>query len=115
MNHFVLGASIPFMIGVVFYALRGFRARYSFLIALPLTMSAVGLWAVIPDIPRFLGMQTLYYRLSHDPRCNIFLWHYSIDAIERESVLPSVFFIVLLIALLAIAVRELTLTEREKL
>lgn len=115
MNHFVLGASIPFLIGLVFYALRGFRANFSFLITLPLTMSAVGLWAVIPDIPRFLGMQTLYHRLSRDPRCNIFLWHYSIDAIEKESLLPSVFFIVLLMALLAIAMRELILTEREKL
>ena len=115
MNHFVLGASIPFVIGLVFYARRKFRATISFLIYLPLAMGAFGLWAVIPDIPRVFGMQELYHKLSHDPRCNVFLWHYSIDTVENESWLPSVIFIVFLVSLLVIALRELSLTEREKL
>jgi len=113
MNHLLLGAAIPFAIGVLIYALRRFRASFWMLILIPSAMAVSMLWAVAPDVPRLLGYHSLYDRLSRDPRCNIFYWHYRIDLTETESAWYAVGFVLLFVAVILAAWRELYLAERE--
>lgn len=93
MNHVLLGATIPFVIGVVIYVLRRGRAGVPLLILVPLAMAFMAIWAVAPDIPRMLGHQGLYLRLTRDPSMDIFLWHHTLDQLENSprwySVLES--------------------------
>lgn len=112
MNHVLLGASIPFLVAAVIYALRGFRAGLPSLILTPLIMAAFGLWAVAPDLPRMLGLHDLYMRLYLDPRMNIFLRHYAIDQVETDSPWYAVGIALLAAGLLAAALRELRLRDR---
>ena len=112
MNHVVLGALVPFLVGVVLYAVRGFRATLKTLIIVPVLMGLGGIWAVAPDLPRLFRCHDLYMRLSNDPRCNIFLWHYAIDQVETDSQWFTVAFILMLAALLFAAWREVSLGEK---
>jgi hypothetical protein len=80
MNQLLLGAAIPFALGLLVYAVRGFRATLAMLIGIPAAMACGAVWAVIPDVPRLAGRQELYRQLAADPRCDLFLWHYTIDA-----------------------------------
>lgn len=115
MNHLLLGASIPFAIGVLVYSLRRFRAGLGMLIALPFLMAATAFWAGAPDLPRILGWLDLYYRLDADPRMNIFLWHHSLDAFESGSMVwPAVGLAAILACLLWAAWRELDRAEKER-
>jgi hypothetical protein len=107
MNHFLYGASIPFVIGVLLYLLRKRRAPLSLLILIPLAMAFAGTWAVVPDIPRMLGYQDLYSRLAADPGINIFLWHYTLDQIETESSWYAVGIALEAATLMGMALREL--------
>jgi hypothetical protein len=111
MHQFLLGASFPFVIGLIVYGLRRCRAGPAWLIIVPLLSVLCGVWAIIPDIPRLLGWSSLYVRLAQDPRINIFFWHYTIDLIERDWSGYRVGFVVLLAAFLAIAWRELARRE----
>jgi hypothetical protein len=112
MNQFLLGASLPYLVGVVLY-LRHRRASLRLLTILPIAMAAGALWAVAPDIPRALGMHGLYGRLAADPRTNIFLFHYSIDRMESDSILYTAGFVIMVLSVVAAAWRELYLRERE--
>lgn len=122
MNHALYGASIPFAIALVIYALRRGRASLTFLVLTPLAMAAMAFWASAPDLPRAIGMQDLYLRLSMDPRIDIFLWHYSIDQLETSTAWYSVFeteshwfviaFALEAAALMAAALRELFREDR---
>jgi len=112
MNQIILGALIPFMIGVLVYALRRRRASLAFLILLPLCMALGAIWAVVPDIPRLLGNTELYLRLAHDPRCDIFFWHYTIDQVEWDNVPYHWFFIAMCLTLMGMAWREVFLREK---
>lgn len=107
MNHVMLGASIPFLIGILIYLAKGTRASLAMLVILPLAMAFMALWASAPDIPRMLGFQELYLRLSFDPRINLFLWHYTIDQIETESSWYAVGIAVEAATLMGMALREL--------
>ncbi len=64
MNQLLLGASLPFVVGLIAYALRGFRATLRMLVIWPACMALSALWAVIPDLPRLLGMKDQYLRLN---------------------------------------------------
>ncbi len=112
MNHVMIGAGIPFLLALPFLYWRRGRLPLSVLIALPLAMIACAVWAVVPDIPRITGHGDLYLRLMHDPRMNIFFWHYRIDQIETESSLYNVGVAALLAALLAVAWNELRISEK---
>ena len=114
MNHLLLGAAIPFTAAAIVYALRGFRAGWRLLVITPVLMTAFGLWAAAPDIPRLLRLHNLYLRLYADPRCNVFLWHYAIDQVETDSSWPAVGLALLAAGLLAAALRELALAERAR-
>jgi len=117
MNHFLWGASIPFLVGAILYALRRGRASLLLLILMPLTMVFMGTWAVAPDIPRMLGFHAFYNQLAQDPRINLFLWHYSIDQLEtspawyafleRESSWFAAGIVFEATALMGVALREL--------
>lgn len=85
MNQLLLGASIPFLAAGVLYALRRGRASLALLCLTPCAMAATAVWAVVPDLPRLIGMHGLYHRLANDPRMDVFLWHHTIDAIEFDS------------------------------
>ena len=113
MNQLLLGASIPFLVAMGVYAAQGFRAGMRWLILTPLGMALGMLYAVVPDLPRLFGMTELYLNLDRDPRMNIFLWHHTIDRLEQPSPIYAVGLVLLLVLLLAAALRELYCTERE--
>ena len=112
MNQLLIGAAVPLSIGLAIYIFKRGRASVRFLIILPIAMSLSMLWAVVPDLPRLFGMTALYHRLSFDPRCDIFYWHYSIDQIENDSSIYLLGFAVVLALLLGMAWRELYLREK---
>mgnify|MGYP001385276732 CR=1 FL=1 len=114
MNHIFLGSMIPFLVSAVIYFKRQHRASIPMLIITPLTMLLFSIWAVAPDIPRLLGMSDLYYRLSTDPRCNVFFWHYSIDMVETDSNIWAAGVLGLCVLLMWTAWRELSISERQK-
>lgn len=111
MNQLLLGASFPFAAALIYYACRGGRASFTMLTVTPAVILLSMLWAIIPDIPRLLGLRDLYYRLALDPRCNIFYWHYSIDLVEADSPLYSLGFAAIAACLLAAAWREIKFRE----
>jgi len=113
MNQLVLGASLPLAIGVLIYAVRGFRAGLVLLIALPACMACSMLWAVAPDLPRVLGRADLYRQLAQDPRTDLFFWHYTIDQYETDATWYAVPFVALFLILLLMAWRELRRAEGE--
>jgi hypothetical protein len=113
MNQILLGASLPFLVGAIIYAFRRFRATFGMLILVPLVMLLSAVWAIVPDIPRALGMQDLYIRMAQDPRCDIFFWHYTIDLRESDSRWYAVGFIVMVALVMFAAWRELRFRERE--
>ena len=114
MNQAFLGASIPFAIGAVIYLVRRCRISLRGLVMLPVCMLLSVTWAIAPDIPRLLGMTLLYNRLTHDPRCDIFLWHYTIDRMESDSSLFLPVLVLLGACLLAAAWREIHLAEENR-
>jgi hypothetical protein len=111
MNQIILGALIPFIIGMLVYAVRR-RASPAFLILLPLFMALGAIWAIVPDIPRMLGNTQLYLKMARDPHCDIFFWHYTIDRVEWDNVPYHWFFLVMCLALMGIAWREVFLREK---
>jgi hypothetical protein len=111
MNQIVLGAAIPFVIGALTYCLRRFRATFGMLVAFPVLMCLGALWAIAPDLPRFFGFLQLYHKLSIDPRCDIFFWHYSIDKVETDFILFPVLMFLMLAAVTFAAWRELKISE----
>lgn len=111
MNHALIGAGIPFLLAALLYALRRGRAGLPMLILTPLTMAGCALWAVVPDLPRLVGMHDLYLRLSLDPRMNIFFWHYHLDQVETDSSWTSAGILLMAVALIAAAWRQLRREE----
>lgn len=111
MNQIVLGAAVPFAVAIFIYLARGARVGLFFLVATPLTMAFGAVWAVVPDIPRLLGNQKLYFQLMRDPRTDIFLFHFTIDQMENDSAWWGLGFLIMALALLAIGIQ--TLKRRE--
>jgi hypothetical protein len=111
MNQLLVGAAFPFLIGAIIYVARRFRATFRMLVLVPVLMMLGMLWAVAPDLPRLFGFGRLYMRLSFDPRCDIFFWHYSIDQLETDSIGYSVGMVLMLGLVLFAAWRELHLAE----
>ena len=95
LNQLLIGASFPFAVALLLYIVRRGRASWAMLIWFPVLTVASAVWAIVPDIPRFLGMSNLYLRLSHDPRCDLFYWHYTIDLAEHDSPLYAVGFMLM--------------------
>lgn len=114
MNQLLLGASIPFAVAACVYVARRARASLPLLVATPCAMAALAVWAVAPDLPRLVGLHRLYLKLAADPRIDIFLWHYTIDAMEIDSPAYGVGLAALAAALLAAAWRELRLREGDQ-
>ena len=112
MNQLLLGASIPFIIAAVVYLARRCRASVRMLVLTSIFMAICALWAVVPDIPRMLGLSGLYSRLALDPRCDIFFWHYTIDLKESDSHWFAAGYVFIMACLLAAAWRELYITEK---
>ena len=112
MNQLLLGASIPFLAGVAIFIRRRRRASLRLLLALPAWMMLGMLWAVAPDIPRLLGMTSLYIKLSRAPWTDIFFGHYTIDQHEASSPLYPLLLVLMMLALLIMAWSELRARER---
>lgn len=112
MNQLLLGASIPYVLAVLYYADRKGRVGLPFLMIMPLLMAASAIWAIVPDLPRLLGMHALYSRLAFDPRCDLFYWHYTIDRIEGDSPWYGVGLVLMLGSVLFAAWRTLATEER---
>jgi len=117
MHQLILGAATPLVLAIVVYLAHRCRAPFWLLVLTPAAMVLCALWAVLPDLPRLIGLQSLYRRLAQNPRCDIFFWHYSIDKVEaaRLDAMTPLFntvFALLVATLLAAAWRELRLAER---
>jgi len=115
MNQIVIGAAVPFLIAIVIYAAKRFRAGRGLLIGAPLFMLLGAVWAVVPDLPRLWGDHALYDRLARDPRMNLFFMHYTIDQIETYSGWWFALALGMAAALLFMAWRELKMAESGKL
>ena len=116
MHQPILGALIPLLIAAMIYAFRRGHASIRMLMITPAAMALGAVWAVIPDVPRLLGAHALYRCLASDPRTDIFLWHYSIDRIETQTLdllgpLFNSLFAIMIILLIAAAWRELSRAE----
>lgn len=111
MNQILFGAALPFFIATFLYARRGFRASPAMLALTPVWMVLGALWAILPDIPRLLGRSELYERLSHDPRMDVFLLHYTIDRMEIDSPIYHSGLFAMFVLMLIAACRELRLRE----
>lgn len=112
MNQLLLGASIPFLVGVAIFIRRRGRASLRMLILLPSSMLLGMLWAVAPDLPRLVGMTALYIKLCRASWTNIFFWHYTIDQLESASPLYAIGLVLMMLTLVFMAWSELR--EREK-
>jgi hypothetical protein len=104
---------IPFLIAAIVYVRRRCRASLPLLIWTPFCMMLGSVWAIFPDIPRLIGRMDLYLDLKRSPRTDIFLWHYTIDLGEQESIWYTVGVVVLLGCLVFVAWRELHLSEED--
>jgi hypothetical protein len=113
MNQLVMGASLPFILAALIYLARRGRVGLGWLVATPIAMILCAVWAVIPDIPRLLGMHELYMRMAHDPRSDIFMWHYTIDLFEKDSPLFLIGFTTMALSLIITAWRVLHRRELE--
>jgi hypothetical protein len=116
MHQPLFGAMIPLLMAAAVYTFRRGHASLRMLIITPAAMAIGAVWAVIPDLPRLLGAQALYQRLASDPRMDVFLWHYSIDRIETETLdllgpLFNSLFAIMIFLLIAAAWRELARAE----
>lgn len=113
-NQLLIGAAIPYLAGLLIYFLRQGRAGLFFITLWPLSMVFGALWAIIPDIPRLLGMYDLYIRLSNDPRMDIFFWHYTIDRIEDYSPWYNALWVLIAYTLFAVILREIHRLEQNR-
>ena len=113
MNQIVMGASLPFMLAALIYLVLRGRVGLAWLILTPGAMIVCAVWAIVPDIPRLLGMHELYTKMAHDPRTDIFMWHYTIDRIEQDSPLFLIGFVTMALSLIIVAWRELHYRESE--
>jgi uncharacterized membrane protein YwaF len=111
LNHVFFGALLPFVVAAIVYAANGFRASRRGLIMAPAFLALGAIWALAPDLPRFLGMHDLYLRLMADPRTNIFYFHHFIDLVETDTPYYNVAMVTIVVALFAAAWRELRRTE----
>ncbi len=114
MNQMVIGAAIPFIIGIIIFCFKRFRASFKMLVTIPVTMALGALWAIAPDLPRFFGFLALYDKLSRDPRCDIFFWHYTIDKIETDSNIFPALMLIMIISVTWVALRELRISEENR-
>ncbi len=115
MNHVLIGSLCAFLPSLLIYILKRGHASMGQLILTPLAMGIFAVWAVVPDIPRAIGMHGLYMRMAQTPWSNLFFFHYSIDLIEGYSVFWNAIFALMLIALLTAAWRELARQENQQL
>jgi len=113
MNHFLYGATIPFVVGALIYLVRGCRANLVMLIFIPLAMGGLAVWACAPDIPRMLGFHQYYMQIHSTSHINIFLWHYTIDQNEIESSWYAVGIGLEGAAVMAAAIRQLFVEENK--
>jgi hypothetical protein len=113
MNQIVMGASLPFILAALIYLVRRGRVGLAWLIWTPGAMILCATWAVVPDLPRLFGMHDLYTKMAHDPRTDIFMWHYTIDRIEQDSPLFLVGFVTMALSLIITAWRVLHRRESE--
>lgn len=112
MNHLLIGAALPYLLACLVYAYTAPGRRLQLLIWGPVAISLCALWAVVPDIPRGLGMYSLYMRMAESPASNLFFFHHAIDARESESPLHLLLFLGLAGSVLLAAWRELLHLER---
>jgi hypothetical protein len=102
---------------MILYIKRGGRATLPMLIITPACMLICATWAVVPDIPRMLGLSNVYYAMQANSWTNIFFLHQWIDKIEGSWFDPytplfnTLFMIIVILPLIA-AWRELALRER---
>ncbi|MFC1452493.1 hypothetical protein ACFLSJ_04015 [Verrucomicrobiota bacterium] len=113
MNHLALGAAFPFLIGLIVYAARRFRASFAMLVLGPFFMVASATWAVIPDLPRIVGWSSMDQRMASTNRwIDVFFWHYTINCHETDSPVYAVAFVAMVAGVFFAAWRELSLAEK---
>jgi len=116
MNHLLVGCGVPFAAAVVVYVCRRFRASMGLLVATPVLMFLCATWAVVPDLPRIVGWDSMDARMAsaNNPWIDVFFWHYTINQHESYSPWFNVGFVFMLACLFFAAWRELRLAEGKK-
>jgi len=113
-DQLALGALLPFIWGGILYLRHRHENRsWWFFVLWPGFMAAGALWAVVPDLPRLVGAQSLYLRLSRLPICDIFFGHYTIDQIEFDSPIFVVAWFAMAYAVIAAALDALIRAEKQ--
>lgn len=113
MNHLTIGAAVPFVFLTAWYIFRRFRASLLFLLCAPAWMLAGSTWAVLPDLPRTFGFAEYDRAISDNPIIDIFFWHYTMNLHESYSPWFNIAFVAMVLALFAVALRELYLLEEK--
>jgi protein-tyrosine phosphatase len=118
--HTVIGITVGFLIGLaIFLKRKKFSANT--LLLTSLLMVIFGVWAEVPDIPRFLPRyEHLERKLHHSSYVNTFFFHGYLDTWEEDrgellgsAILFSVFFFIFFAASYTILKNEKKLNELE--
>jgi hypothetical protein len=115
MIHVLVASTLPLLWFFTQWARRGRRTSVRSLTMLAAGCVLSGTWAVTPDLPRLFGKMELYVELHHRSYCNVWWFHCAIDAhdaMDSSMIFPAVFVLVA-IAVVAIAWRELATLEAE--
>lgn len=112
MNQLLLGSGLGFAAAAVWYACARTRPGMAWFVVTPLLMAGGAAWAVVPDLPRLVGMTDLYLEWSREPAMDLFFWHYSIDLMEADSPWYAVGMVLMYAAVMGAAWVELARRER---
>ena len=121
--HTAVGISLPFLVGLALF-LKKKKLGKKALISLALTMAICGLWATVPDIPRYLPSQYKHFEqdITDSKYGNIFFFHKFLDTHQAEdrgnleglALLFAMFFLTLFAAAKSIMANKKEIEDLDK-
>ena len=82
-GHIAVGMLIPFIFSMIQYIRGKFCANRWILIWLPPVMIFCALWAIAPDMPRYIHERSYNWYIEHPILSNIFFFHGFLDTHEK--------------------------------
>lgn len=116
MIHALVASALPLAVFFAAWWRHGRRTSARALVLLVVASMVSSAWAVAPDLPRLWGNLVLYVDLHHHPLCNWWWGHCAIDARDEidSSMWFPLLFVLLAMAVVVVAWRELAQRERER-